>query len=427
MLRKSIDDLRKLQEEPNLVQGDKKLFPLHFAAAASWPAGVETLISMGYSKFQVDNFGQSPLEIAVEVGCVPAVEALLKGDCLALFDQYTHGRYTGLPWPFREAARSDDSRLHDVIIECLLRHEFLLPGLLPYHDLVSEGYSVMEFAQKLFSVGFQKIDAYNQLGFTPLMVACMNGDIKIASFLLRHGADPLKYHEHITLLAGHFLYYDGIYTPMLAKRDGFRSKEDEKRLLEPAFNISANVISSCRCSPDGFTPITSLFQFMGDESTFYLKEYFQRMIRNIDCSLVDMKRHWRAFVVCETFNRLGMTHTCIKLNSPPQLFPDNRRIEIEDEEEELFFELEEIIARFDLFSENRIDDMSTCVDEFFDDLDWDLRPRRSGGGWIDRNPGCLGRGDSFYVDYYLSSRGELIKYNHKEIVEEESMLRWLFP
>jgi hypothetical protein len=69
-----------------------------------------------------------------------------------------------------------------------------------------------------------------------------------------------------------------------------------------------------------------------------------------------------------------------------QHVPDNRRIEIEDEEEELFCELEEVVARFDLFSENREEDLPICVDEFFDDLDLDLRPRQPrviGPAWED--------------------------------------------
>jgi hypothetical protein len=52
--------------------------------------------------------------------------------------------------------------------------------------------------------------------------------------------------------------------------------------------------------------------------------------------------------LCETFNRLEMTHTCLKMHRKIQIFPDNRRVEIEDEEEELFFELEEVAAQLEI-------------------------------------------------------------------------------
>lgn len=440
MLRKSVRDLRKLQEESNLVQRDKTNSLLHFAAAGSWAEGVETLIFMGYPKFQIDDYGQSPLDVALEAGSIPAVETLLKGDCLAFL---TQNKYGNLPREFINMAGINDSRLHDVIIECLSRHRFLLPTLLPYHDLARQPFADnIEFAKSLYTAGFQDIEAYNDSGYTPLMFACFHGNIRMASFLLQHGADPHKCHEDVSLRAGHFLFYETYqFSSPYRISQWIREHEiifkvDVKRLFETAFYTSIDTEFRCRCSPDGFTPIASLFQYFDSKSLYYKKTSFEMIIRKIDCSLNDLKRYWRAFVLCETFNRLGMTHTCIKVDSPIRyfpsrirLFPDNKRIEIEDEEEELFFELEEIVARFDLFAENRVDDMSRCVDEFFDDLDWDLIPRRSPRrySFYDRKPGFLGLGDSFSVGCYLSSRGEQIQCDHKEIVTEESMLRWLFP
>uniref|UniRef100_A0A093VTR4 Ankyrin-1 n=1 Tax=Talaromyces marneffei PM1 TaxID=1077442 RepID=A0A093VTR4_TALMA len=434
VLRKSIDDLQNLRSWK-----ETSISPLHFAAAASWPAGVRALISMGYSRFQVDAIGESPLDIAVDVGCISSVEALLKGDCLGLLGPYMQNRDTILPLAFLKAAASNDSRLHDIIVECLLRHNFLLPRLLPYHDLASRlrEHDVINFAEKLFISGFQDIEAYDRFGYTPLMIACVRGDIKMASFLLHHGADPMKFHEHARLRAGHFLCYAGQfnmrkshYSSYFVTENGFRSRDDEKRLLEAAFDTSIDIGSRCRCSPDSFTPITFLFRNFGQTSTYHLKKSFQMMLRNLDCSPADIKRYWRAFVVCETFNRLGMTHTCLTMLPMVLPFPDNRRIEIEDEEEELFFQLEEVVARFDLFSENRQDDLSNCMDEFFDDLDLDLGPKDpfvEYPSWSHAFDDCLGPGEYLPANWYISSRGKPIQYGYKEIIKEESMLRWLFP
>lgn len=390
---------------------------------------------MGDSAFQVDGNGNYPIDIALDVGCVPAVSILLKGDCLPFLALNTRDGDIALPRAFRKVSESDDTRLHDLIIECLLRHKFLLPKLLPYHDLATERWANnIKFAQKVFDVGFQDIEAYNNSGYTPLMVACQNGNIRMASFLLQHGADPCTCHKHVGLRAGHFLCYDGrntVFNSYCAREDGFISKDDEKRLLEAAFDTSIDVESRCRCSPDGFSPITSLFQGRGLlESIHDVKKSFQRLICSFDSSPADRKRYWRAFIVNETFNRLGMTHTCIKLHSADRLFPDCSRIEIEEEEVEYFFKLEEIVARFDLFSERFGDDLSICVDEFFDDLDGDLRPKGLFGfvpTWNDTDPDCLGPGESLYVKYFQSSRGQVMKYGYKEITKEDAMLRWLFP
>jgi hypothetical protein len=432
--RKSISDLETFRGQEDLESGDS-ISPLHFAAAASWPAGVETLISMGYSKLRVDVNGKDALDVAIDVGCIPAVEILLRGDCLDIF-VLTRDHDSTLPRAFQKVAESDDSELHDIIIKCLLRYKFHSLRLFPYHDLARNHYiDNTKFAQKLFTAGFQDIDAYNDSGYTPLMVACSYGNIRMASFLLRHGANPHKCHEHVSLRAGHFLCYNGIHTRgtcffsfALVKEDGFRSKDYEKQLVEAAFETSI-IETRCRCSPDGFSPITSLFQMIGRESTFDLKVSFQRLLRNVESSPTNMKRYWRAFVVAETFNRLGMTHTCPKLHSEYRLIPEYERIGIEDDEIDLFFELEEIVARFDLFSENFEGDISKCVDKFFDDLDGDLRPRPPfviGAMWTDTDPDCLGPGECLFVDHFLSSQGQEMKHGYKEIIKEDSMLRLLF-
>jgi hypothetical protein len=130
--------------------------------------------------------------------------------------------------------------------------------------------------------------------------------------------------------------------------------------------------------------------------------------------------------VAATFNYLGMTHTCPNLLWTIQIIPDHRRIEIEHEEEELFFDLEEIIARFDLFSERFGDDLSQCVDEFFDDLEGELiRSLKDTYAYGNvTEPDFFGWGK---VRTFRSCRGRRIKHGYKEIVEEESMLRCLFP
>jgi hypothetical protein len=443
------------------MQRGRSISPLHFAAAASWSEGVKTLISMGYSRFQADGNGETPLDIAIEVKCTPAVEFLLAGDCLELLASSE----PNLPSQFRKAAKSDDSHLHDIIVTCLSRHIFLLPMLLPYHYLAYRNWRVyyyyrnhhlwrnyyhwrdyhhsadfgasIKFAHRLFLAGFQDIDAYNDYGYTPLMVACGARNLEMASFLLEHGADPYKCHEHVDLRAGHFLCYDtsSVTRKFYFGSDPPRFKDVEKRLLKMALDTSVDIGSRCRCSPDGLSPITTFFHIIDGprvfDNTRSRKMKFEDILENIDSSFTDRKKYWRAFVVSETFCRLGMTHTCVKLKDRIQPFPDNKRIEIEDEEEDLFSELEEIVARFDLFSENFGDDLSRCVDEFIDDLDGDIRVP----GQFECNSWSYGAGkvsddvvlgEASVEGFYVSMRGRIMAYGHKETVKEESMLHLLF-
>lgn len=432
-MRKSVDDLRNLPF-PYTAQRGQQISPLHFAAAASWPEGVETLVSIGHSRFQADFNGKTPLDMAIDVQCIPAVEILLTGDCLEFFTYTTREKVTALPKAFRKVANRGDSRLNDIIIKCLLRHKFLLPSLLPYHDLAREKSAKIKFAEQLFIAGFRDIEAYDSSGYTPLMIYCANGDIRMASFLMQRGADPRKCHEHGGFRAGHLLCYGVMemaepFSPVnIAREYGFRAKSYEKEIIKVALDTSVDIGSYCRCSLDGFSPIIAMFHGRQFADTFYRKQNFQYLISNID-SLTDRKKYWRAFVMGEVFDRLGMTHTCTTLYPKHRFFPDNRRIEIEDEEQELFFRLEEIVARFDLFSENFGDDLSRCVDEFFDDLDSDLRRNGPFEYWpwspkIDINslwPGLPSE------RYYFSCRGQRIKYDFKETIKEESMLRLLFP
>lgn len=408
--------------------------PLHFAAAASWLAGVEALISLGYSRFRKDGNGECPIQIAINANCIPTVKVLLAGDCLEFLAdgaQYCGG---ALPYAIIKVAESDNPKIHDVVIECLLRHKLLLPKLLPFRDLAArQSIGNLEFAQKLFVAGFRDIDVYDDSGNTPLTTACAKGNINMASFLIQHGADPNKCHKYAGLRAGHFLCYEtGSFWSCseisFQKANDSRTRDVEKRLLEAAFDSSIDVGTRCRCSPDGFSPVTYLLLVCGYRAFYANKESLKELIRHVSPSATDTKKYWRALVIGEIFTRLGMTHTCLKSKPKLQPFPDNDRIGIENDEEDLFFQLQEIVARFDFFSVCG-EEIAECVDMFFDDLDGDLRPQSSYvRNWTcsEIKSDCLGPGRPFSVRQWTSSRGHKIRCGHKETVKEESMLRWLF-
>lgn len=438
ILRKSLSDLQRFLEKDNLNQLRKgnSITPLHFAAAASWPAGVELLILHGHDRFQQDSHGECPVDIAVDAGCISALELLLAEDCLEFLNRRRRYQTTTLPYSFMEAVKSDKILFHDMIIQCLSRHRHKLPELRPYHDLARErdDASVL-FAQKLFAAGFQEIETYNEEGYTPLMAACIFGNISMASFLLQHGAEPYKCHKHVGLRAGHFLTYNPGWLGFLSgcvstREDSLRPKDTEKEILQAAFNPSIDVRSYCRCSPAGFSPITSIFRLWEVADFYKRKESFKILMRNLDCTPSDMKRHWHSLVVSELFNRLEMTHTCVRILPKVRLFDDIERMRIEAEEEELLFQLQELVARFELLSVTFDGSDSDCVDEFFDDLDNDLPPPQhfsfTLAMWTANDPDCFGPGVDVYPDSWISSRGREIMYGYKEIGTESSMLRLLF-
>lgn len=463
ILRKSADELRS--ELPKSLHAMRNLvgqvFALHMAAAICWAEGVEILIDAGISKFSRTSSGVTPIEEAISAGSYYfTIEALLKGDFLDYFHPVTRdgGDYSRLPFAFRDAAVHGDPRLQDCLVECLRRHQFLLPDLLPYHDLADYPLPIERptFAQRLFLAGYKDLETYNSSGYTALMIGCMHGKMEFASFLLQRGADLYKVHERCNLRAGHFLLIDCV-------ADGFKqrkypdsqTKRCIKLLFESAFDISVETDSICRCSPGGFNPIT--YTMKKRISYISLKMALDKIISFIEPSPADERRYWRAFIIQETFNRLEMTHTCLQFKydkfhlSRIESFADNRRIEIENEEINLFFELEEITARFDLFSKSFDGSLSACVDRFLDDLNIELHPPE----WImfgGDNPGMLlaepkqswiykyhsfysnqfdtdllkpGKGSSIKV--FFDSRGRRSLFDHKEVVDEESMLRWLFP
>ncbi|KAH8692126.1 hypothetical protein BGW36DRAFT_303365, partial [Talaromyces proteolyticus] len=166
VLRRSTDDLQKFidHDDHDSMKSDNLNSPLHFAAAASWPEGVELLISKGYDRFQRDAGGFYPVEYAINIECIPTIRILLSGDCRELFKHTcsTPGQNTELRRVSLRTACTDNPELQDVVIECLSRHKFLFPKLLPYHYFASLLWTgTIDFVQKLFAAGFQDIDAYD--------------------------------------------------------------------------------------------------------------------------------------------------------------------------------------------------------------------------------------------------------------------------
>jgi hypothetical protein len=316
------------------------------------------------------------------------------------------------------------------VVAAIARHRHRLRAQRPYHDLARNFIDGKAIAEKLFAAGFRKIEEYDDEGMTPLIRACCWGNMSMVSFLLKHGADLSRCHRSALLRAGHFLFYDGGsigFSFYFGRKKGIDlSPQEEARLFRSAFDIAERVDSRCRCSPDGFSPATSTFQADSHDHFFVRRRAFEIFLRHLNFSEAQLRQQWRSFVRMEIFDRLELTHTCIRQFPAVRTFPEQDRLDIEEEEEEYNFELEILMNGYDNWQKHFDGGILNCVDTFFDKLDQDLRPR---GSFlllpiVSYNLDILGTGTG-EKNHWMTSRGKLL-HQHREGVQENGILQWLF-
>jgi hypothetical protein len=76
------------------------------------------------------------------------------------------------------------------------------------------------------------------------------------------------------------------------------------------------------------------------------------MTRYLDLSHEELIRLWRCLVRCEIFERLELTHTCVRYRPTINKFPEEDRLEIEEEEEELYLHPTTIPNCLDVYNAN---------------------------------------------------------------------------
>ncbi|KKZ68532.1 hypothetical protein EMCG_05816 [[Emmonsia] crescens] len=436
ILRRSMDDLRAFVErgmQPH-ERTDRGFTPLHLAAGANWPEAVELLVANGADKYAMDSNGTIPLDVAIRTRCARSVEILLSKDLSSYWKcpaYRSKPRGSGLLISLDTNRLLLNEKIQDAFVEAVRPERFRLPTIRLYHTLPliyvlrSSKDMFSTFALKLLSAGFHDIDDYDESGMTPLMLACFHLNWPFISFLLRNGVDISKCHRESNLTARHFLIHRLII--LRGEMENLKRYEQEVKLLQAGFQVSSEVKSSCLCSPEGYNPTAVLCQQ-------YLSFNFKKRSVASLLSFLDEpdipRKIGRQLVLSEVFNRLDLTHTCIRLSlNSVRLFPEEDRLEIEEEEEEISLELQRIMEEYDVWESTFEGDISLCVDQFFDKIDPVLPPTRHDRGlsipWRANDPDILGPG-RIEVRYYISSRGEKIHFGHKEGIHEENMLRILF-
>ena len=397
----------------------RRITPLHLAAAANWPEAVSLLLAGGADRYAQDSEYLLPIDIALLSDCAQAVELLLDGDCVPQFTtQRRHPRVT-LPWTMIYQFTNGDENITEILVRTLIRLRPFLGDLQLYHDLAKSSpgnYArVLTLAEALFSGGYRDVDMLDENGMTPLMVACTMDRPNLAQFFLQHGASASTRHRGSTLPAGFFLAQN--YSNSL--RDCNRQLVAD--LLQPAFDATSTIESSCFCSPEGYTPVTA------DRRTnpYVLWERFKFFISCLQWPIDAVEEQARAFARGEVFDRLEMTHTCIDMGHSSKHIPDEDRLEIQWEEEELEVQLHQLMEEFDRSRANFDGGPFEFVELFFESHELDLPshvywPGRYNWHGLD----LLGPGHSYQSG--RCSLTEPIYYGHKETVTEENMLALLF-
>ena len=203
-----------------------------------------------------------------------------------------------------------------------------------------------ELADRLWSSGFHDTNIYDEDGFTPLHQACVWLELDTVNWLMSHGGDPTTVVRGHSLNAFHLLsdgfrYYELYSLPAKQSyRNAFAYRDAFARIAN-ACGASCPDDCRCACSPQGCTPTTILLR--AETLTWSEKvDLFFSWCRFVDLSPDAIETCCLEFARVETFERVGITHVCCKIEgwavSAPM--PQDTVEEIQDEESEMIDQLE---------------------------------------------------------------------------------------
>jgi len=141
-----------------------------------------------------------------------------------------------------------------------------------------------------------------------------------------------------------------------------------------------------------------------------------------------VEKELRTFAIAVIFDRLGMTHTCLKKNFGKQEILEEYRKEIESEEEEYNNQLRELMREYDMLRVGFSGGPLEFLDYFFELHEQELLDSNhwSSHRACNRNDKDLLGPGKHYNYRQLSFTGGAILYRHTEEVREENMLALLF-
>ncbi|KAL9117675.1 MAG: hypothetical protein Q9187_005787 [Circinaria calcarea] len=408
--------------------------PLHLCG--DWSPGTEALLAAGHAYNSCDSLGLRPLDYALAFGGTEAASLLLSVGCmLACQHSMEYCTTRGFSswyffnrdlesqqnvWPFHsnwyalvevintkrkalaKTARRylpqelllelercgtdvDDTRAIETE-KTLVQHAIIIPTSIQtsrvsiYHSIY-----MIEAAQHLFATGFRDLNAYDHLGYTPLMtcvsrtvysVSQYERRLPLLEWMLQHGANPLKLHRDLHTNALHealrLVWYDTIgtssmrffgastslgrwplfgITNQVVSGQGITSSFLPPLALRLLREVSPSSHDQCRCpcSPSGCTPTTILHKYgMPGHSAYQQMRLVYEWLNAIASLNGPVKEVCKELYRLHEFDNLGLTHTCCRDTYPSvRLLDPDDVLEIQDEEEEMIARLEKTMGDYD--------------------------------------------------------------------------------
>ncbi|KAH8590623.1 hypothetical protein B0O99DRAFT_675868 [Bisporella sp. PMI_857] len=433
LLRKSKSDLESFirQNMKPKEETFRLLTPLHLAAAANWPEAVKLLLASGADKCVQDSELWFPIDFAIQTKCLESINLLLDGDCLPYFTspRGPSWRFLNIPVSIFRGLTGNSEGIRRALLSAIFRHKNSLEHASLYHGLIGghkDDWSrriYVRLVETLLSEGVPGLNAYNDSGCTPLMRACTCNDFEMVRVLVENGASISECHRDSGLTAGHFLAVSGYFTPP----PNSTNLDLHRKLLQIGFDMSNMAKFSCRCSPGGYTPLTAIIRRHKKRA----RDCLHFVIDCLRWPTEISEKEIRTFALAMIFDRLGITHTCpwSKLYIRHQSFiPNEDRLEIEDEEEELHNRLKEIMKEYDMSRAKFKGGALEFLDYFFELHEYELADEDHWGSHNTCNSydtDLLGPGRNYNFSQ-LSFAGKRILHRHTEEVKEEHMLALLF-
>ena len=198
-----------------------------------------------------------------------------------------------------------------------------------------------ELADRLWSSGFRDTNVYNERGYTPLHYACLFHKFDMVSWLMSHGGDPT------TVVCGHsqnafHLLSKGIQWTVTTKE--IVKHQDLFSRIGGLCGTFCQDDCRCACSPQGCTP-TSVLLRAATWNWCEKEDYFSLWCQSCGLNPEAIELCCLEFARLETFERLGITHVCCKIDtrSLPVIsdpMPQDTIEEIQKEESEMIDQLE---------------------------------------------------------------------------------------
>ncbi|KAF2453668.1 hypothetical protein BDY21DRAFT_123690 [Lineolata rhizophorae] len=398
------DDYCNASESNDIFQRLRNLLsPLE--CALGWPDGLQALLDAGMDS-------RLALNLAIDMGDLESLEILLSADFplttngSAVWDLLSHALSYASP-EIRlcvvNSLKDRRNRLTDLALRELTAEEQAEVGL-PiertldanafgvYNTLRKKGVKVpdalypsrmssvydmdlqccnVELLDMLFEAGFQDVEVMNTFGETPVTFCFTNlGDIYFGrgwTKLVR------KFLDKMSNLAFNFpfsypnmLFYLASLEPWMRRRRLHPWYEDDRSELQGLVQDSASLCDPlepdtclCFCSSNGCTPVHMFRYDLSDlwvvkaAAKTYMEDVAAEWVELCGLDSSQSEFCYRELCRLETFDRLGMAHTCCgsqRFHSHGiirNMMHDSKRVEIQAEDSELNEQLELLLAAYD--------------------------------------------------------------------------------